>query len=641
MRETVRRCCAACLAAGLPLAAYAAGDAGLNVTLNRQELFLGESLLMQVHVSGATDTPPPDLSAITNASIHLQGSAPQNRSSTTIINGQVRTERFLGRIFYYEIMPAAAGVFMAGPVTAVVNGKRLTHPGGQVAVHGVEDQDIVRLSVEASRTAVLVDEPFEVTLSIRLQALQGQFASYEPLDPRNPPRIEAAYLDQAPIQGLVAPDIQQALQGLLASGNAPGFTLNQYTRQRDLFSTPFFGMGDPFREPARFRFARETVVTNNLSHNMYRFTLRYTPKQEGAYTFGPATFKGNVLVSVSAKDRPLARQFFAVGPAVVVRVVPPPEEGRPPSFIGAVGSNLTVEATLDTQTCNIGDPLTLTLSVAGNANLENVFPPDLSTVAGLTRSFRLVEGVQTQTKDGERRFIYTVRPTAAGTVELPPLPVSYYDVQARAYKTVHTQPLPVRVNETAVLTQTRVLISSETDAERTLSGAKAVLAVAPFDVRPDGFRPGAPWVPLWVILTVALAPLLFAASRIAGPAMAAARRLFAAGRRATALAQATAAIRTAAGAGDARAAAADVMTAVRRYCATRFDIAAAANMTPSEIGESLVLKGADPAHAGAVAQLLEEGAGVVFGGITHSDAAGAAWRGRMADALAAMDRRSA
>jgi hypothetical protein len=636
----VRRCGAACLAAGLSaLAAHAAGDAGLNVTLNRQELFLGESLLMQVQVSGATDTPNPDLSAITNASIQLQGSAPQNRSYTSIINGQVRTERFQGRIFYYEVMPAAAGVFRAGPVTAVVNGKRLSHPGGQVTVHGVEDQDIVRLGIDASRTAVLVDEPFEVTLSVRLKALQGEFAGYEPMDQRNPPHIEAGYLDPSPIQGLVAPDLQQSLQGLLASGNAPGFTLNQYTRQRDMFSMPFFGMGDPFREPARFRFARETVVTNNHNYHLYRFTLRYTPKQEGAYTFGPATFKGNVLVSASARERPIARQFFAVGPAVVVRVVPPPEEGRPPSFIGAVGSNLTVEATLDTQTCNIGDPLTLTLSVTGNANLENVFPLDLSTVAGLSRNFRIVEGVQTQTRERERRFLYTLRPTAAGTVELPPLPVSYYDVLARTYRTVHTQPLPVRVNETAVLTQTRVLITSDGETERTLSGAKAVLAVAPFDVRPDGFRPGAPWLPAWVLLTALLAPLLFVASRVAGPAMAAAKRLFAAGRRATALAQATAAIRAAPGAGDARASAAEVVAAVRRYCATRFDIEAAGNMTPAEIREALALKGVDPACAGETARLLEDGAGVIFGGVTHSDAEGAAWRDRMADAIAAMDRR--
>lgn len=628
---------------GLALLCHAAGaadDAGIKVVLNRQEVFLGESVSMEVQISGATDAPDPDLSAITNASIRLVGSMPQNRSYTTIINGQVQTERFLGRVFYYEVTPAAAGVFRAGPVAAVVRGKRLTHPGTTITVHGVEDQDIVRLSIEASRPAVLVDETFEVTLSIAIQALTGQFASYEPMDPRNPPHLDADYLDPTPIQGLVMPDMQKALDGVLAGGNTPGFTLNQFTRRREMPGIPFLGAGDPFREPARFRFEHKTTVTNNHTCHEYRFPLKFTPKKEGAYTFGPVTFKGNALVSVPTSAKPLFKQFFAVGPAVVVRVVPPPEEGRPPSFIGAVGSNLTAEATLDTQTCNIGDPLTLTLSVSGNANLENVFPLDLPTVPGLSRTFRIIEGVQTQTRERERRFLYTLRPTVAGTVELPPLPVSYYDVVSRSYQTVRTQPLPLRVNETAVLTQTRVLITSD-GGDAAMSGARAVLAVAPFNVHPDGARPGSPWIPRWVLLAAVLGPAIFIASKAARPTIAALRRLRTAGRRATALAQAAAAIRAAAESADRGSGAAETGRAVRRYCATRFGIATADRMTPAELRDALVEREVDPSRAGELAALLDEGAAAVFGGVKHSDAGAAAWRERVIAAITAMDRRRA
>jgi hypothetical protein len=623
----------------LSITAVAADEAGIKIVVNRQEVFLGENFLMEVQVSGATDAPEPDLKSITNASIRLVGNQAQNRTFMSVINGRVQTERFVGRIYYYEITPAASGIFKAGPISAVVNGKRVSHQGTQVTVHGVEEQDTVRLAVEASRTAVLVDEPFTITLVIAIQALKGQFGQYEPLDPRNPPHLDAAYLESNPMQGLVMPDIQKALQSALVAGNAPGFTLNQYTRQRDMFSMPFFDTGDPFREAARFGFQHRSVTTNNRAYHEYRFPLSYTPKVEGTYTFGPVTFKGNALVSVATSQGPLTRQYFAVGPAVVVRVVPPPEEGRPATFIGAVGSNLTVDATLDAQTCNIGDPLTLTLTVTGNANLENVSPLDLASVPEVSRGFRVIEGVQTQTRDRERRFLYTLRPTAAGTIELPSIPVSYYDVASRAYRTVHTQPLPVRVNETAVLSQTRVLISSDNGANAGLAGAQAVLAVAPFEVHPAGAHPGLPWFPKWVLITIILAPLVFCASLATRPATAALRRLRTLGRRAAALARAASEIRAAASVEDERASAALVGRSVRRYCAIRFNIPAADNMTPAEIEDALVQRGIDPEPAAKLAALLERGASVMFGGTTPSERKGVAWREQVTGVLESIDRR--
>jgi hypothetical protein len=463
----------------------AADNISLDVHASRNQVYLGESFNMQVAISGSESTSEPDLTGIKACTIRPLGSRSENRFSLSSVNGRMTRQHVVRRIFEYEIMPAQAGEFRAGPVSMKVGNQAYTHPGPAIRVQGIEDQDQVRITVQASREAVLVEEPFEITLLIFLRRLPSNLADADPIYPSNPPRLNADFFDQQAPEGLEGPNIGQLLQQRLATGRRPGFAINNY--QTDPMSIPLFGLHDPFNRTAVFQLDRTAVTENGIHYFQYAFPLRYVPKKEGTYTFGPVVFKGPVAVGLDSHGQPLERQIFAVGPAVTVRVLPPPEEGRPSTFIGVIGSNLVVEASLDAQTCRVGDPLTMTLTLSGSANFEGVVPPVLGNQPSLTRHFKVYDDtVQARTLDGKRQFTYTIRPIAANTIELPPIEVAYYDTQKRRYEVARSTVLPLRVNET------------------TQVGGEIVIEMSP------GISPAAPLTQMqrgWVIAPLLYSPL--------------------------------------------------------------------------------------------------------------------------------------
>lgn len=482
-----------------------ADDVKLEVSANRDRVYLGESVILTVRVGGATDPPAPDTSQVRDARVSLLGSRGENWSKTTIVNGKMTRSSFSGRIFTYEFTPTTSGTVTAGPITVEIEGRKLAAAGPAIHVSEIEEQDIVILRVLSSRNSVLVDEPFQVTLSVAIRALPGRYAESDPLDPTAPPSLNVPYLDGRPIDGLEAPDIHAMLQAKFERRpELAGFNVNDLATRRDPFDfNSIFDMDDVMgRRKAKFRFDRQKITLKGEPYFEYRFTVEYMPKKEGDYTFGPAVFKGRAAESATGEDV-RGRDFFAVGPACTIRVVPPPEEGRPPTYIGAIGTNLLVETSLDTQTCNVGDPLTLTLRVSGNVSLDNLRPPDLSLQSLLARDFKVYgEPVRTATRGGAREYVYTVRPTTAGTIELPSIELSYYDTRTRAYNTSRSKPIPVRANEVAQVGYEIVIDASAGDLPDAESGGP--LVAAPMDVDPAGARPcpigPAPWHTAAVIL---------------------------------------------------------------------------------------------------------------------------------------------
>ena len=434
-------------AAFLCTSAVAHADVSLNVQPNRTQIYAGESFLLNVVVDGADDgVPAPDVSAL-KAETQLLGSQSQSQRIFQNINGRTTRTETRARLFAFQIKPQTSGVFATGPVLLTFGGRRCEGRGPDVQVTGQEIQDFVVARITASREAVLVDEPFTITLSVAIAALPPPNANFEPIHPANPPRLECAYLGQAEIPGLQTPDLQQVLQGLVSrDARVPAVFINDFqTQGPDLFADPFSDFNPFAPRRIRFQLARSLVTRSNRAYHDYTVALNYTPKQEGDYTFGPVAFKGPVITGADAKGQPLQRQVSCVGPAVTVRVVPPPETNRPDCFIGSVGTNLTAHAELDGSVCKVGDPLTLTLDVAGAVSLGNMHPPVLNLQSGLTVDFRIYDdNVESTAIPGGKRFRYRVRPIREGTLEFPPIQVAWFDTVSRIYRTVRTQPIPVQ-----------------------------------------------------------------------------------------------------------------------------------------------------------------------------------------------------
>src|SRR5262249_50602109 len=172
----------------------------------------------------------------------------------------------------------------------------------------------------------------------------------------------------------------------------------------------------------------------------------------GTYAFGPATLKGQLIDGFNRRDRTLTvKPVFAVGRAVHLTVKDAPAEGRPRSFGGGFG-RFEIAAAVAPMRAHVGDPLTLTLSVTGDGNLEELAPPDLTALAEFVRSFKIYEATA-ETKGGARTFTYSLRPLAASVKEVPPVPFAWFDVAREKFVETQTKAIPLEVIEAEKLDQ--------------------------------------------------------------------------------------------------------------------------------------------------------------------------------------------
>jgi hypothetical protein len=587
-----------------------AADIKMDVTANRNNIFIGESVQLTVKVSGL-DSPQvlPDLSALSNCKVRLLGSNSDSHYSIVIVNGKITKDGFSGRVFTYELTPSSTGTFNAGPINIAVNGQIIKAEGPSIQVTGIEKQEWVDISIKASSESVLVDEPFDITLSISLKRLPHQYAEIDPLDPRDPPTLSVPFLENNPISGLEMPNIEKILNDHFVNrGDAPGFAINNYNVRNDPMDIMnMFNFRNQVAK-AKFIFNKKINSKNGISYFQYTLIMTYTPKEENNHTFGPVIFKGPVITGVNQDSHGISTNIFAVGPAVTVRVIPPPEEGRPASYVGAIGSNIIAEASLDTQTCKVGDPLKLTLEISGNIRIDNINPPVLNIQTNLTRHFKIYEDtVQSSSKDGKKVFVYTVRPTTAGTLELPPIEISYFDSISRAYRKIYTQPIPVRANESLEIGAANII---ETVTNRTSEVKKTTeqdsFIIAPIDINPAGAIPDQIALKPWEIVTLTASPFIY--FLVAGITLIRKRRKIGEGarRRNRGINEVFTLLRDCKSLSETNSANARIVlcTAIRKYIANRFG-AIEAGLTPSDARELLKNSGIDPVIGNNLCDILE------------------------------------
>ncbi|HLA76762.1 MAG TPA: BatD family protein [Vicinamibacteria bacterium] len=157
------------------------------------------------------------------------------------------------------------------------------------------------------------------------------------------------------------------------------------------------------------------------------------------------------LPSVGFKIRLPRRSLFDAGgeierttKPVTITALTLPEA---PGFSGAVG-RFEVQASLDRSEVALGDAATLRIKVQGRGNLKwvekgpepsltgaKVYPPQVKSEIEATPS-----GMS-----GSKTWEFVVVPETSGTIEIPRLPFSYFDPEARKLVAAETAPLTLTV----------------------------------------------------------------------------------------------------------------------------------------------------------------------------------------------------
>jgi oxygen tolerance protein BatD len=168
------------------------------------------------------------------------------------------------------------------------------------------------------------------------------------------------------------------------------------------------------------------------------------PLQPGRHAIEPAAV--DLLSEVvergffgPAFTRPQQLSLRTESQVVDVQPLPP----APPGFGGAVG-RLALAAGLEPRQVRLGEASTLTVSLAGQGNLQGAAPPQLAVPAGLTvfppqqQGNEQVAGTVVQ---GRRTWSFVVVPNRAGRYVLQAPAVTYFDPEAKQYRAATAPPV--------------------------------------------------------------------------------------------------------------------------------------------------------------------------------------------------------
>ena len=381
-----------------------ASAATLNATLDRNVVPVGERVTLSVAFDGVGAADPPTLPPIPNVTLSPGSS---QRSEFSFVNGQ-QSSRI---IFDFQLVATQPGDVVIPSIQGRAGGAVLTSrplalkivkAEGAAAAAQAALTNLAFLRLIVPRTEVYVGEPFAVEMQLYWQTAQEVHV----------PQLKAE-----------------------------GFSLG------------------PMPKPNQTR----TQVGNSI-YNLVVCRLTATAARTGALPFGPAESSLTILVPIANPVRtrdPFG--FFGRGPeyqqrptvlksdVVTMRVLPLPKENVPAGFNGAIGS-YRMSATASPTNLIVGDPITVRVQIAGNGPIESLQFPAQSDWRDFTT---YPATAKTDLNDplglsGIKSFEQVVIPQNHEIKALPPLRFSFFDPQAKAYRTLSSPAVPLNIRPTAI-----------------------------------------------------------------------------------------------------------------------------------------------------------------------------------------------
>ncbi len=179
------------------------------------------------------------------------------------------------------------------------------------------------------------------------------------------------------------------------------------------------------------------------------------PQMTGSLQIPSITFKG-IVVQQNRNVDPFEAFFNGgsgyvevkrniVAPGLTVQVDPLP--AKPTGFSGGVGK-FNITASLSSKEVKAGTPITLRVVVGGIGNLKLIKQPVVEFPKGFDKYDPKVTDKTKLTNTGvggNMVYDFLAVPRNQGKYTIPSVSFIYYDVDANAYKTLHTQPFVVNV----------------------------------------------------------------------------------------------------------------------------------------------------------------------------------------------------
>ena len=419
----------ACLACVLPASAQALRA---EAALEKLQVFLGEPFVFQIRVEGSDSPAKPDLSGLTDFTIQELGGQQNNSQSMTIVNGRMNRVVRRGFTFSYRLTPKKAGNLAIPAITVSADNQTARTQPVTVRATPPAETDDFKLRQSLSERRAYPGQPVTLTVTWYISKNVEGFSFNLPVLADD--RFHIADADLAmdrsrPERYVQIPLGQKQVIGEKGTGTLDG---RQFTTVR------FRKVLIP-RKTGKLTLPQGTVSLKAVQG--YRKGRRGSMFDEffndSFFNFGrEAVYQSLVVPS----NRP------------VLEVLELPQAGRPANFSGLVG-NYTIAADATPDELNIGDPITLTVRIAGPRHLDNVELPPLGNQPVLERDFKIPQDRAAGAIEGRSKvFTQTLRAKHAEVTQIPPIELSYFDPDSGRYATAKTDPIPLAVNPTRVVT---------------------------------------------------------------------------------------------------------------------------------------------------------------------------------------------
>ncbi|MEZ5323748.1 MAG: BatD family protein [Verrucomicrobiales bacterium] len=386
-------------------AAALAQNISARAAVSANSAFVGEGIRFQIQIEGSDKPDQPDLSGITDFSVKADGGGPRNSSSTTIINGQITRQESHGYIFSYVITPKREGALTIPPITITADGATTRTNGVRIQANKPVEVENFKLRASLSRNVAYVGEPVILEIVFYYNANVQR------------PNLELPALETGDFEVYDLDDEDTDQQNKIQELNGKQF------------------------------------------HTM-RLRKAVVPKEVGKVTLPPATiaFQGQSGTEIvrdffgGRRQQPKWSRFVVPSNEETLEVRALPAAGQPKGFAGHIGE-YQIRATAAPLEVNVGDPITLTVALSGPPYLEHVNLPSLHLQDALTRDFKVPEEMDDGTVNGNFKvFTQTIRATSANVSEIPPIELPYFDSDSGKYEIAKSQPIPIVVKATNVVT---------------------------------------------------------------------------------------------------------------------------------------------------------------------------------------------
>jgi len=413
------------ITAGILTAGFAFADPpSVTAVLSNSETVVGETVELQIKVTGPGDANPPEEISIDGLEIHATGQSRQFEIHNFSTSSSVT--------YNYTILPLRAGRFNIPPQTVRAGGNLLRTPELTLNVadsparpsnarpsRGMQSQS-VRASDLVFAELVVPKKTAYVGEIVPVQIRMG-------FDPRVRPRL------------IEAPEI-----------TGEGFTAQKLQESGQ---------------------TSETI--NGRPYDVVTYKTAIAAARAGKFELGPVKAKAQVLVPRARSaprarsrspfdlfdlDDPFSDPFFSnpfaqmgerreveIRSEPVALEVKPLPPNAPPSFSGAIG-NFTMSTDAKPKDVQVGDPITVTTEISGRGNFDRVNAPAVEDERGWHKyppssKFKQDDEVGIS---GTKTFETVLSPNEKKQT-LPLLAFSYFDPVKEHYVTLRSEPVAINV----------------------------------------------------------------------------------------------------------------------------------------------------------------------------------------------------